>query len=300
MEPPLPPLPELLEHSFCKTLTPSDTNIHGGFSVFNRHADACFPPLVRVDLPGMCNFVLCLRNLDVNYFELLVSQDMSRQPPKQELVARDLHGNEWRFEHVFKGNNINLNNELLYFIFDSHEDWDARSTTKALAYKRLEGFLSSKRPVAGDAFVFLRLAFSIYKVIMTFGCFILGGNGQLRVGLRRALRPQGNVPSIINSSPGMFDEVLSAAWEAFTRRTLFTISYKPRTSPAEFVVPVDQYMESMRRHYTIGMRFQMRFESEEAPEHRFSGAIVGIEDADPIKWPGSKWRCLKDEFHLGK
>lgn len=30
-------------------------------------------------------------------------QDMSRQPPTQELVANDLHGNEWRFRHIFRG-----------------------------------------------------------------------------------------------------------------------------------------------------------------------------------------------------
>ena len=35
-------------HSFCKTLTASDTSTHGGFSVLRRHADECLPPLVRV------------------------------------------------------------------------------------------------------------------------------------------------------------------------------------------------------------------------------------------------------------
>ncbi|OEL15073.1 Auxin response factor 23 [Dichanthelium oligosanthes] len=61
-------------HSFCKTLTASDTSTHGGFSVLRRHADECLPPL-----------------------------DMSRQPPTQELVAKDLHGVEWRFRHIFRG-----------------------------------------------------------------------------------------------------------------------------------------------------------------------------------------------------
>nr|GMD09510.1 auxin response factor 2-like isoform X1 [Ipomoea batatas] len=37
----------------------------------------------------------------------------------------------------------------------------------------------------------------------------------------------------------------------------------------------------------------MRFEGEEAPEQRFIGTIVGIEDRDLHKWPESKWRCLK-------
>ncbi|CAI9753590.1 unnamed protein product [Fraxinus pennsylvanica] len=31
-----------------------------------------------------------------------IEQDMSRQPPTQELVAKDLHGNEWRFRHIFR------------------------------------------------------------------------------------------------------------------------------------------------------------------------------------------------------
>lgn len=30
-------------------------------------------------------------------------QDMSQQPPWQELVASDLHGNEWHFRHIFRG-----------------------------------------------------------------------------------------------------------------------------------------------------------------------------------------------------
>ncbi|RYQ94159.1 hypothetical protein Ahy_B08g089040 isoform B [Arachis hypogaea] len=149
-EPPLPPPPRFHVHSFCKTLTASDTSTHGGFSVLRRHADECLPPL-----------------------------DMSKQPPTQELVAKDLHANEWRFRHIFRGST----------------------------------------------------------------------------------------------------EV---------RLVLFC-----RTSPAEFIVPYDQYMESLKNNYTIGMRFKMRFEGEEAPEQRFTGTIVGIEDADSKRWPESKWRCLK-------
>jgi auxin response factor len=61
-------------HSFCKTLTASDTSTHGGFSVLRRHAEECLPPL-----------------------------DMTQNPPWQELVARDLHGNEWHFRHIFRG-----------------------------------------------------------------------------------------------------------------------------------------------------------------------------------------------------
>ncbi|PQQ07360.1 auxin response factor 1 [Prunus yedoensis var. nudiflora] len=70
---PLPETQRCTVHSFCKTLTASDTSTHGGFSVLRRHADDCLPPL-----------------------------DMSQQPPWQELVAADLHGNEWHFRHIFR------------------------------------------------------------------------------------------------------------------------------------------------------------------------------------------------------
>jgi len=91
-------------HSFCKTLTASDTSTHGGFSVLRRHADECLPPL-----------------------------DMSRQPPTQELTAKDLHGAEWRFRHIFRG-----------------------QPRRHLLQSGWSVFVSAKRLVAGDAFIFLR------------------------------------------------------------------------------------------------------------------------------------------------
>ncbi|XWS37052.1 hypothetical protein CRYUN_Cryun19dG0010100 [Craigia yunnanensis] len=223
-EPPISQPPQFQVHSFCKILTASDTSTHGGFSVLKRHADDCLPPL-----------------------------DMSRQPPTQDLVAKDLHGNEWRFRHIFRG-----------------------QPRRHLLQSGWSVFVSSKRLVAGDAFIFLR-----------------GESGELRVGVRRAMRQQGNVPSPVISSHSMHLGVLATAWHAYTTRTIFTVYYKPRTSPAEFIVPIDQYMESVKNNYSIGMRFKMRFEGEEAPEQRFTGTIVGIEDAHPTRWPDSKWRSLK-------
>ncbi|XP_008776920.2 auxin response factor 2A-like [Phoenix dactylifera] len=220
--PPPPPRPHV--HSFCKTLTASDTSTHGGFSVLRRHADECLPPL-----------------------------DMRLQPPTQELLAKDLHGVEWRFRHIFRG-----------------------QPRRHLLQSGWSVFVSSKRLVAGDAFIFLR-----------------GEYGELRVGVRRAMRQQANVPSSVISSHSMHLGVLATAWHAVTTGTMFTVYYKPRTSPSEFIIPYDQYMESLKNIYSIGMRFKMRFEGEEAPEQRFTGTIVGIGDVDSSSWPGSKWRCLK-------
>nr|TKW28547.1 hypothetical protein SEVIR_3G334900v2 [Setaria viridis] len=215
---------QLLIHSFCKTLTASDTSTHGGFSVLRRHADECLPPL-----------------------------DMSQHPPNQELVAKDLHGVEWRFRHIFRG-----------------------QPRRHLLQSGWSVFVSAKRLVAGDAFIFLR-----------------GENGELRVGVRRALRHQTTIPSSVISSHSMHLGVLATAWHAVNTGSMFTIYYKPRTSPAEFVVSRDRYYESLKQNYTIGMRFKMRFEGEEAAEQKFTGTIVGIGASDPSGWADSKWRSLK-------
>lgn len=31
-------------------------------------------------------------------------QDISSEPVMRELIAKDLHGNDWRFQHIFRGN----------------------------------------------------------------------------------------------------------------------------------------------------------------------------------------------------
>ncbi|KAF8686869.1 hypothetical protein HU200_043374 [Digitaria exilis] len=47
-----------------------------------------------------------------------------------------------------------------------------------------------------------------------------------------------------------------------------------RTSPTEFIVPYDQYMESVKSNGYLGMRFSMKFEGEKVPEQRYTGTIV--------------------------
>lgn len=52
---PLPEPERCIVHSFCKTLTASDTSTHGGFSVLRRHADECLPPLVSHCSKNCCD-----------------------------------------------------------------------------------------------------------------------------------------------------------------------------------------------------------------------------------------------------
>ncbi|PON82336.1 Auxin response factor [Trema orientale] len=119
---------------FCKTLTASDTSTHGGFSVPRRAAEKVFPPL-----------------------------DFSQQPPAQELIARDLHDNEWKFRHIFRG-----------------------QPKRHLLTTGWSVFVSAKRLVAGDSVL-----------------FIWNEKNQLLLGIRRANRPQTVMPSSVLSSDSM-------------------------------------------------------------------------------------------------
>ncbi|KAG5525723.1 hypothetical protein RHGRI_032124 [Rhododendron griersonianum] len=229
------PLPEPQScnvHSFCKTLTASDTSTHGGFSVLRRHADDCLPPL-----------------------------DMSQQPPWQELVATDLRGNEWHFRHIFRG-----------------------QPRRHLLTTGWSVFVSAKKLIAGDAFIFLRQ---------------VGENGELRVGVRKLMRQPNNMPSSVISTHSMHIGLLATASHAISTGTLFSVFYWPRTSRSEFVVSVNRYLEARSHKLSVGMRFKMRFEGEEVPERRyyaFSGTIVGVGESPSSRWPNSEWRSLKVQW----
>ncbi|XP_058203641.1 auxin response factor 18-like isoform X2 [Rhododendron vialii] len=139
-------------YSFCKALTASDTSTHGGFSVLRRHANECFPAL--------------------------------------QLIAKDLHGREWPFRHIFRG-----------------------QPRRHLLTTGWSTFVTSKRLVAGDSVMFLR-----------------GENGELRIGVRRAARQQCPMLTSVISTQSMHLRDLAAASHAVATRTLFVVSNKPRMS----------------------------------------------------------------------
>ncbi|GJM90286.1 hypothetical protein PR202_ga06550 [Eleusine coracana subsp. coracana] len=161
---------------FCKTLTASDTSTHGGFSVPRRAAEKVFPPL-----------------------------DFNQQPPAQELIAKDLHGNDWKFRHIFRG-----------------------QPKRHLLTTGWSVFVSAKRLVAGDSVL-----------------FIWNDNNQLLLGIRRANRPQTVMPSSVLSSDSMHIGLLAAAAHAASTNSRFTIFYNPRASPSEFVIPLAKYVKAV-------------------------------------------------------
>ncbi|XP_047046703.1 auxin response factor 25-like [Lolium rigidum] len=220
---------------FCKTLTASDTSTHGGFSVPRRSAEKVFPPL-----------------------------DFSLQPPCQELIARDLHDNEWKFRHIFRG-----------------------QPKRHLLTTGWSVFVSAKRLVAGDSVI-----------------FIWNDNNQLLLGIRHATRPQTIMPSSVLSSDSMHIGLLAAAAHAAATNSRFTIFYNPRSSPSEFIIPLAKYVKSVyHTRVSVGMRFRMLFETEESSVRRYMGTITTISDLDSVRWPNSHWRSVKvgwDESTAGE
>ncbi|XVE51402.1 hypothetical protein DITRI_Ditri02bG0037500 [Diplodiscus trichospermus] len=210
-------------HMFCKTLTASDTSTHGGFSVPRRAAEDCFPPL-----------------------------DYNLLRPSQELVAKDLHGLQWKFRHIYRG-----------------------QPRRHLLTTGWSAFVNKKKLVSGDAVLFLR-----------------GEDGELRLGIRRAAQIKSGT-----SFPSLYSQQLNRSSfvdvvHAISMKSIFSIYYNPRASSSEFIIPVHKFLKSLDHSFTVGMRFKMRFETEDAAERRYTGLVTGIGDMDPVRWPGSKWRCL--------
>ncbi|XP_073141990.1 auxin response factor 4 isoform X2 [Henckelia pumila] len=214
---------KLTSHMFCKTLTASDTSTHGGFSVPRRAAEDCFPPL-----------------------------DYKEQRPSQELVAKDLHGVEWKFRHIYRG-----------------------QPRRHLLTTGWSIFVSQKNLVSGDAVLFLR-----------------GEDGDLRLGIRRAARPRNGLPDSIIKNQNSYPNVLSSVANALSSNTTFHVFYSPRASHADFIIPHEKYVKCTRGQIPIGMRFKMKFDLDDSPERRFSGVVTGVSDMDPYRWPNSKWRSL--------
>ncbi|GJN39113.1 hypothetical protein PR202_gb28210 [Eleusine coracana subsp. coracana] len=103
-----------------------------------------------------------------------LNPDFTQQPPAQELIAKDLHGNDWKFRHIFRG-----------------------QPKRHLLTTGWSVFVSAKRLVAGDSVL-----------------FIWNDNNQLLLGIRRANRPQTVMPSSVLSSDSMHIGLLAAAAHA--------------------------------------------------------------------------------------
>ncbi|XP_050368028.1 auxin response factor 18 [Argentina anserina] len=259
--------------SFAKTLTQSDANNGGGFSVPRYCAETIFPRL-----------------------------DYSADPPVQTVVAKDVHGEVWKFRHIYRG-----------------------TPRRHLLTTGWSTFVNQKKLVAGDSIVFLRAE-----------------NGDLCVGIRRAKRgllegsPEsaaasgwsngvsgvlpysgfsvflkeedrmgrngfGNPSQSGNNTRGgrggggrvMPEAVVEAATLAASGQP-FEVVYYPRASTPEFCVKASAVKAAVRVQWCSGMRFKMAFETEDSSRISwFMGTIASVQVNDKIRWPNSPWRVLQ-------
>ncbi|KAG5253198.1 auxin response factor [Salix suchowensis] len=254
--------------SFAKTLTQSDANNGGGFSVPRYCAEMIFPRL-----------------------------DYSADPPVQTLLPKDVHGETWKFRHIYRG-----------------------TPRRHLLTTGWSPFVNHKKLVAGDSVVFLRAE-----------------NGDLCVGVRRAKRavsggPEslwnpalGNSPvpyggfgwssredehkmmkngsgtgngsksneSLMGRGRVRAESVVQAATLAANGLPFETVYY-PRANTPEFCVKASLVKTVMQIRWCSGMRFKMAFETEDSSRISwFMGTVCSVQDADPLCWPGSPWRLLQ-------
>ncbi|KAJ6403306.1 hypothetical protein OIU84_015255 [Salix udensis] len=252
--------------SFAKTLTQSDANNGGGFSVPRYCAETIFPRL-----------------------------DYSADPPVQTVIAKDVHGEVWKFRHIYRG-----------------------TPRRHLLTTGWSTFVNQKKLVAGDSIVFLRAE-----------------NGDLCVGIRRAKRGIGigSGPESSSSHTGWnsnnatcanpyggfsffvkeeemrnggvkgsgrvnSEEVLEAAGLAANGNP-FQVVYYPRASTPEFCVKASSVRAAMRTNWCSGMRFKMAFETEDSSRISwFMGTVASVQVTDPVRWPNSPWRLLQTSLWI--
>ncbi|CAJ1968526.1 unnamed protein product [Sphenostylis stenocarpa] len=254
--------------SFAKTLTQSDANNGGGFSVPRYCAETIFPRL-----------------------------DYSADPPVQNILAKDVHGETWKFRHIYRG-----------------------TPRRHLLTTGWSTFVNQKKLVAGDSIVFLRAE-----------------NGDLCVGIRRAKKGIGGGPEAssgwnpaggnchmpyggfspflreddnrilrngnsngLNPSVSMMgrgkvrpEAVVEAANLAANKHP-FEVVYYPRASTPEFCVKAPLVEAALQTRWSSGIRFKMAFETEDSSRISwFMGTISSVQVADPLNWPNSPWRLLQ-------
>ncbi|CAN1174257.1 Auxin response factor 18 [Linum perenne] len=238
--------------SFAKQLTQSDANNGGGFSVPRYCAETIFPRL-----------------------------DYNAEPPVQTILAKDVHGETWKFRHIYRG-----------------------TPRRHLLTTGWSNFVNQKKLVAGDSIVFLR-----------------ADNGDLCVGIRRARRGIGGgseCPSGWNSYGFMREDECSnpmrknvngdvkakirpeSVVEAATfaaKGHPFEVVYYPSAGTPEYWVRASAVRAAMQIQWYPGMRFKMPFETEDSSRIScFMGTISSVQVAEPIHWPNSPWRLLQVEW----
>ncbi|XP_020695696.1 auxin response factor 18 isoform X1 [Dendrobium catenatum] len=246
---------------FVKTLTQSDANNGGGFSVPRYCAETIFPRL-----------------------------DYSATPPVQIVLVKDLHGKIWKFRHIYRGT---PRRHLLT------TGWSNFVGAKKLVAGDSVVFLRTDNGDLCVGIRRAKVGHDLSEGWNHKNCTFGGFGVYMMDGDKRLLRDNDNI-SGINSDPNSkgkgklkVDSVMDAATLAASGLP-FEVVYYPRAAAPEFVVKASVVRAAMRVQWCSGMRFKMAFETEDSSRISwFMGTISSVQVADPIRWPGSPWRLLE-------
>uniref|UniRef100_A0A0D9WTE6 Auxin response factor n=1 Tax=Leersia perrieri TaxID=77586 RepID=A0A0D9WTE6_9ORYZ len=248
--------------SFAKTLTQSDANNGGGFSVPRYCAETIFPRL-----------------------------DYSADPPVQTVLAKDVHGVVWKFRHIYRGT---PRRHLLTTGWSTFVNQKKLVAGDSIVFMRTDngdlcvGIRRAKKGGVGCP----ELPPPISPAAANYGgggfsMFLRGGDDDCsnnkmspaaRGKIRARVRPE---------------EVVEAANLAVSGQP-FEVVYYPRASTPEFCVKAGAVRAAMRTQWFAGMRFKMAFETEDSSRISwFMGTVSAVQVADPIRWPNSPWRLLQ-------
>ncbi|KAG6517201.1 hypothetical protein ZIOFF_020581 [Zingiber officinale] len=258
--------------SFAKTLTQSDANNGGGFSVPRYCAETIFPRL-----------------------------DYSAEPPVQTVLAKDVHGVIWKFRHIYRGT---PRRHLLTTGWSTFVNQKKLVAGDSIVFLRTEkgdlcvGIRRAKRGgIGGGSEIHSGWNPPNGSSASNYGGFSIF----LREDEGKLMRGNVNSGGMRMSGRVRTDSVTEAATLAASGQP-FEVVYYPRASTPEFCVKAASVKAAMRIQWCPGMRFKMAFETEDSSRISwFMGSISAVQIVDPIRWPNSLWRLLQmlTAIHIG-
>ncbi|KAK3017380.1 hypothetical protein RJ639_006315, partial [Escallonia herrerae] len=251
--------------SFAKTLTQSDANNGGGFSVPRYCAETIFPRL-----------------------------DYSAEPPVQTILAKDVHGMVWKFRHIYRGT---PRRHLLTTGWSNFVNQKKLVAGDSIVFLRAEngdlcvGIRRAKRGVGGGPESPTGWNTAAGNSATSCGGFS-GFSREDGTQFRR--NGNGNITGGLKGTGKVSAESVIEAARLAASRQPFEVVYYPRASNPEFCVKASLVTAAMRIQWCSGMRFKMAFETEDSSRISwFMGTISSVQVDDPIRWPNSPWRLLQ-------
>eukprot|EP00250_Pteridium_aquilinum_P026493 c33095_g1_i1 orf=298-2643(-) len=281
--PPSPPLPEKTA-SFAKTLTQSDANNGGGFSVPRYCAETIFPRL-----------------------------DYSEDPPVQIVLAKDVHGAVWRFRHIYRGTprrhllttgwssfvnqkKLVAGDAIVFLRSVSGELCVGvrRSTRSAGVGGGVGGVDTSPWHLSPSSGVPPRQP-SRWELKPSDASYDFFGTST--DGTARASRTSSDIVGTTSFARNRSRVTAKAVLEAYSLAAAgqpFEVVYYPRATISEFCVKANAVKVSLQQNWGPGMRFKMAVETEDASRISwFMGTISKVQEADSVRWPNSPWKMLQ-------